>query len=178
MFCNQCEQVSKGGAASRSARAGKNGCSRPAGLLVYALKGLSLFAVEGRKKGVIDAETDEFAVSALFSTLTNVNFDAERFVTLINKCVELRERLKAKVMRADGHADFNDASASFVPEGTAAGMVNRVRQRPLLPMRSMRIFHHWSRRRCTVLRELQHMPITRRFSVIRMIRFTPMYMKH
>jgi len=126
MFCNQCEQVSKGGVCIKIGTCGKKpDVAALQDLLVYALKGLSLFAVEGRKKGVIDAETDEFAVSALFSTLTNVNFDAERFVTLINKCVELRERLKAKVMRADGRADFNDASASFVPEGTAAGMVKQ-----------------------------------------------------
>jgi len=126
MFCNQCEQVSKGGVCIKIGTCGKKpDVAALQDLLVYALKGLSLFAVEGRKKGVIDAETDEFAVSALFSTLTNVNFDAERFVTIINKCVELRERLKAKVMRADGRADFNDASASFVPEGTAAGMVKQ-----------------------------------------------------
>jgi hydroxylamine reductase len=126
MFCNQCEQVSKGGGCIKIGTCGKKpDVAALQDLLVYALKGLSLYAVEGRTKGVIDTETDEFAVSALFSTLTNVNFDAERFVTLINKCVELRERLKAKVSKAGGCADFNDASASFVPEVTAAGMVKQ-----------------------------------------------------
>ncbi len=126
MFCNQCEQVSKGGGCIKIGTCGKKpDVAALQDLLVYALKGLSLYAVEGRKKGVIDAETDEFAVGALFSTLTNVNFDAERFVTLINKCVELRERLKAKVRKAGGRADFSDASASFVSEGTAAGMVKQ-----------------------------------------------------
>lgn len=126
MFCNQCEQVSKGGGCIKIGTCGKKpDVAALQDLLVYALKGLSLYAVEGRKMGVIDAETDEFAVSALFSTLTNVNFDAERFVTLINKCVELRERLKAKVRKAGGRADFSDASASFVPAETAAGMVKQ-----------------------------------------------------
>ncbi len=126
MFCNQCEQVSKGGGCIKIGTCGKKpDVAALQDLLVYALKGLSLYAVEGRKRGVIDAETDEFAVSALFSTLTNVNFDAERFESLINKCVELRERLKAKVSQAGGRTDFNDASASFVPEETAAGMVKQ-----------------------------------------------------
>ena len=43
------------------------------------LKGLSLYAVEAGKVGVSDAEVNEFTVGALFSTLTNVNFDPERF---------------------------------------------------------------------------------------------------
>ncbi|MBI5665312.1 MAG: hydroxylamine reductase [Nitrospirae bacterium] len=126
MFCNQCEQVSKGGGCIKIGTCGKKpDVAALQDLLVYALKGLSLYAIEGRKRGVIDGEADEFAVSALFSTLTNVNFDAERFVTLINKCVELRERLKAKVGKAGGRTDFTDTSASFVPEKTTAGMVRQ-----------------------------------------------------
>jgi len=126
MFCNQCEQVAKGEGCVKIGTCGKKpDVAALQDLLVYALKGLSLCAVEGRKRGVIDAETDEFVVGALFSTLTNVNFDADRFVTLINTCVQLRERLKAKVRKAGGRADFNDASASFVPEQTAAGMVKQ-----------------------------------------------------
>lgn len=126
MFCNQCEQVSKGGGCIKIGTCGKKpDVAALQDLLVYALKGLSIYAVEARKSYIVDDETDEFAVSALFSTLTNVNFDPERFITLINKCVELRERLKAKVMEAGGRADFNDASASFVPEGTAAGMIKQ-----------------------------------------------------
>lgn len=126
MFCNQCEQVTKGGGCIKIGTCGKKpDVAALQDLLVYALKGLSLYAVEGRKWGIVDNETDEFAVSALFSTLTNVNFDAERFVTLINKCVELRERLKAEVGKAGGRVGFNETSASFVPEDTAAGMVKQ-----------------------------------------------------
>ena len=54
-------------------------------LLVYALRGLSLFAVEGRKVGISDQEVNVFTVQALFSTLTNVDFDPERFVPLLNR---------------------------------------------------------------------------------------------
>jgi hydroxylamine reductase len=126
MFCNQCEQAAKGGGCVKIGTCGKKpDVAALQDLLIYALKGLSLYAVEGRKKGIIDAETDEFSVSALFSTLTNVNFDPERFVKLINRCVELREGMKAKVRKAGGSADFTDASASFVPEDTVEGLTGQ-----------------------------------------------------
>ena len=64
--------------------------------LIYALKGLSLYAVEGRKVGVIDREVNVFTCKAIFSTLTNVNFDPDRFVQLIQRCVALRDNLKRK----------------------------------------------------------------------------------
>ena len=77
-------------------------------LLAYALKGLALYAVEGRKVGVNDHEVNVFTVQALFSTLTNVNFDPARFVPLVNRTVALREALKAKVKAAGGKVELGD----------------------------------------------------------------------
>jgi len=55
MFCNQCEQTAKGeGCTVRGV------CGKPPDvaalqdLLGHALKGLALWAVEGRKAGVVD----------------------------------------------------------------------------------------------------------------------------
>jgi hydroxylamine reductase len=62
-------------------------------------------------------------MEAIFSTLTNVDFDPERFVVLINKTVELREAMKAKVAAAGGTTDFTEAPASFVPAGSVADLV-------------------------------------------------------
>ena len=44
-------------------------------LVTYALKGLALVAVEGRKVGINERSANVFTVGALFSTLTNVDFD-------------------------------------------------------------------------------------------------------
>ncbi len=117
MFCYQCEQTAKGEGCTKVGVCGKE--SDVAGLqdlLIYALKGLSLYAVEGRKKGVVDPEANEFACKALFSTLTNVNFDPNRFVQLIQHAVTLRESLKEKVKAAKGKIDFQEGSATFKPE--------------------------------------------------------------
>jgi hydroxylamine reductase len=116
MFCYQCEQTAKGEGCTKVGVCGKE--SDVAGLqdlLIYALKGLSLYAVEGRKVGVVDPEVNDFTCKAIFSTLTNVNFDPNRFVQLIQRCVALRENLKEKVKAAKGKVDFQEGPATFKP---------------------------------------------------------------
>ncbi|MFA4918362.1 MAG: hydroxylamine reductase [Thermodesulfovibrionales bacterium] len=126
MFCYQCEQTSKGEGCTQIGVCGKQPeVAALQDLLVYALKGLSLYALEGRKAGVIDPEVNRFTVEAMFSTLTNVDFDPDRFVALINRCVELRDNLKAKVKAAGGNIDFTEAAAGFKSESTHEGMVNQ-----------------------------------------------------
>lgn len=121
MFCNQCEQTAKGLGCTIAGVCGKNEeVADLQDLLVYALQGLALYAREGRKMGIVDEATDRFTMEAIFSTLTNVDFDPERFVVLIKRAVELREAMKAKVAAAGGKTDFSDAPASFIPAGNAS----------------------------------------------------------
>src|SRR5208283_2158863 len=116
MFCNQCEQALKGEGCTQLGVCGKQpDVAALQDLLVYALKGLSLYAVEGRKVGVNDHDANVFTIKALFSTLTNVDFDPNRFVTLINECVGIRERLKAKVKAAGGNVNFSEGPATYKP---------------------------------------------------------------
>jgi len=124
MFCFQCEQTAKGEGCTKIGVCGKQpDTAALQDLLVYALKGISLYAVEGQKHGVKDAEIDKFICEAIFSTLTNVNFDSARFVKLINKAVELREGLKSKVAAAGGNVDFSEAAASFQPAASQDELV-------------------------------------------------------
>jgi hydroxylamine reductase len=126
MFCYQCEQTSKGEGCTQIGVCGKQpDVAALQDLLVYALKGLSLYALEGRKSGVIDPGVNRFTVEAMFSTLTNVDFDPDRFVALINRCAQLRDSLKAKVKAGGGNIDFPETAASFKPDSTREGMVNQ-----------------------------------------------------
>lgn len=126
MFCYQCEQASKGQGCTTVSVCGKQeDVAALQDLLVYALQGVSLYATEGRKVGVVDHEADIFTIKALFSTLTNVNFDAPRFGDLIKQAVEVRERLAAKVKAAGGKASFSEGPAVFKPEATVEGMVKQ-----------------------------------------------------
>ena len=89
----------------------------------YAVKGLSQVAVEGRKVGVNDQEINQFTSKAIFSTCTNVGFDPERFVDLINEAVENRDTLKEKVKAAGGNIDFGEGPSTFKPESTTEALV-------------------------------------------------------
>ncbi len=91
MFCNQCEQAANGTGCNVSGVCGKK--PEIAALqdhLLYGLKGLALYAEKiGR-----NAEIDRFTIEALFTTITNVDFDAERIAALIKRCYELKEKAK------------------------------------------------------------------------------------
>jgi hydroxylamine reductase len=126
MFCNQCEQAAKGEGCTKIGICGKEpDIAALQDLLVHVLQGLSLYAVEGRKRGVTDPEVYLFTSEATFSTLTNFNFDADRFVSLINKGVKLRESLKMKVKQAGSSIEFEESAAIFTPAATMDELVEQ-----------------------------------------------------
>lgn len=123
MFCFQCEQTAKGEGCTKIGVCGKPPeVAELQDLLIYAVKGLSQVATEARKLDIRDEDVDQFVCEAIFSTLTNVNFNVERFVSLINRCVTLRENLKQKVEQKGGKTEFGPAT-DFVPEKTVDGLV-------------------------------------------------------
>jgi hydroxylamine reductase len=129
MFCFQCEQTSKGEGCTKIGVCGKQpDVAALQDLLIYAVKGLSQVAVEGRKVGINDNKLDHFACEAIFSTLTNVDFDSNRFVRLINETVRLRDNLKEKVTAAGGKVDFAEGPATFIPEATKEALVKQGEQ--------------------------------------------------
>ncbi len=114
MFCNQCEQTAKGQGCTVRGVCGKPpDVANLQDLLGHALKGLALWADEGRKAGVVDDRVNRFSAEALFSTLTNVNFDLERFTGFIGETVRLREELKEKVKAAGVKVEFSEPAAEF-----------------------------------------------------------------
>ena len=117
MFCYQCEQSAKGGCTKVGVCGKQDDTASLQDLLLYLSKGLSQVAGAAREAGIEDMEVNRFTVKAVFSTLTNVNFDNDRFVALINECVALRDGLKAKV----SGVEF-DGPATFIPAADAAGM--------------------------------------------------------
>ncbi len=126
MFCFQCEQTAKGEGCTKVGVCGKQPeVAALQDLLIYAMKGLSQVAVEGRKVGVSDPEINRFTSKAAFSTLTNVDFDPARFVELINQTVTHREALKEKVRSAGGKIGFTEGPAVFKPEGSLEAMIGQ-----------------------------------------------------
>ncbi len=124
MFCFQCEQTAKGEGCTKIGVCGKQPeVAALQDLLIHAVKGLSEVAVAGWKVGVSSPEVNKFTCEAIFSTLTNVDFDADRFVALIKDAVRLREDLKGRAAAAGGPGSFTSDAATFILRDHLDGLV-------------------------------------------------------
>ncbi len=95
MFCYQCQEASKGTGCEIKGVCGKTPeVSALQDLLIYQLKGLSHLTTALRIVGIENEEANLFITDSLFMTITNANFDPERFVTRIREGFKLRSQLK------------------------------------------------------------------------------------
>ena len=123
MFCYQCEQTAKGTGCVKIGVCGKQpDVAALQDLLIYALKGLSQVALAAREKGINERKVNVFICEAIFSTLTNVNFDPQRVADLVNECVKLRDELKQKLVDAGGQVP-DSGPAVFEPATNLEDMV-------------------------------------------------------
>lgn len=95
MLCYQCEQTAKGQSCITFGVCGKSPeVAALQDLLVYAVKDISRYAHRAGQLGVTDRDVNIFTVKALFSTLTNVNFDAQRFQEFLKQAVDIKRKAK------------------------------------------------------------------------------------
>jgi hydroxylamine reductase len=96
-------------------------------LLLYSLKGLGMVSSRARKLGVKDREIDVFTVKALFTTLTNVNFDATELAHWVRRSVQLREKIKIEYTEACRKAgkepDILNGPAAWQPGAEMSDLV-------------------------------------------------------
>jgi hydroxylamine reductase len=124
MFCFQCEQTAQGKGCTQVGVCGKQPeTAALQDLLIYSLKGLSMVAVEATRNGCNNEKVNRFIAKGLFSTLTNVDFDPERFAVLIREGVVLRDELKKAVSHAGGRDKFRLPEANFQPAADLQGMI-------------------------------------------------------
>lgn len=113
MFCYQCQETVKNEGCTMQGVCGKNdSVAALQDLLIYVLKGISLYAVRARKLGVNDENVDLFVAEGLFSTVTNVNFDPEKLAELVRKACKFRDEIKDAFFRAykekNGDKEFSE----------------------------------------------------------------------
>ncbi|MGE4290816.1 MAG: hydroxylamine reductase [Desulfovibrio sp.] len=131
MFCYQCEQTAKGKGCDKLGVCGKTPeVAALQDLLIFAMQGLSIAANLARENGIVDDDVNHFSAEAVFSTLTNVNFDPARFTPMVRRAVTLREGLKAQLQAkgvqvpAGREIDFEPGPdhATLVSQGEAVGI--------------------------------------------------------
>lgn len=120
MFCWQCSQTPQGGC-TKVGVCGKNeDVASLQDTLLFGLKGIAAYGYHARELGASDPEIDAFMYEALFSTVTNVDFDAGRFVNLVLKCGEMN--LKVMKLLDEAHTKrFGNPVPTEVTVGTKKG---------------------------------------------------------
>jgi hydroxylamine reductase len=113
MFCYQCEQSAKGTGCTVKGVCGKDeGVSFLQDELIASIKGISWYASRAAALGKNDRETDLFVIEALFSTLTNVNFDSNRLEGWLKKAEGIKAKAKAMYEAACKEAGKTTESVS------------------------------------------------------------------
>jgi hydroxylamine reductase len=139
MFCYQCEQTSKGEGCQTLGVCGKDETTAALqDLLIHAAKGISMYAHRARQWGAADPEVDAFTIQAVYTTLTNVNFDPQRLVELIHQAIRVRDAARklyesASVAAGAVPAELGGAAA-WKPAATLDGLLAQGQQ-VLLPAR-------------------------------------------
>ncbi len=134
MFCFQCQEAAgckgctvKGMCGKEASTAGMQD------LLIHMLKGLAVLSEKN-----YDVRVGHTIIEGLFATITNANFDDDRFHTMIFDAIKLRDELKVKV------SDYCDCDClSFDPESitdleTQAAKVSILNVSPNEDVRSLR----------------------------------------
>lgn len=125
MFCNQCEQTTRQEACQQWGACGKSPeVDALQDLLVHCLRGLSQVALQAKSYGITCRYADEFTCEMLFSTLTNVNFTENDFITFINRAIALRESLKLQI-QATGNKLVESTITKFQPASAAKAQMQQ-----------------------------------------------------
>ncbi|MHC4122144.1 MAG: hydroxylamine reductase [Planctomycetota bacterium] len=121
MFCYQCEQTAGGTGCTKIGVCGKNeDIQSLQNTLEFGLKGIAAYAYHARELGEKDEQVDAFMHEALFSTLTNVDFDLVRYLELVLKAGEIN--LRVMEMLNNAHTSkFGNPAPVTVARGTKAG---------------------------------------------------------
>ncbi len=130
MFCYQCEQTAGGKGCTKMGVCGKTPeVAALQDLLIYQIKGISCYAKEIVEKGInVDKSIVTFIENSLFTTLTNVNFDADVHVEMLRESQKIKEALRKKVGKIKNdtdHATYNlsETKAEMIEDAKKAGIM-------------------------------------------------------
>ncbi|WP_024335699.1 hydroxylamine reductase [Desulfotignum balticum] len=131
MFCFQCQETAKNtGCTVRGVCGKEETTANLQDLLIFNLKGISVLAKQGKAAGVdLTREAGRFVTKALFTTITNVNFNDANLVKWIKKAQEFKKTVKDKVegkaagALPDAAVWFSDNEAEYQEKAKKVGVL-------------------------------------------------------
>ncbi|MCD6295389.1 MAG: hydroxylamine reductase [Deltaproteobacteria bacterium] len=101
MFCFQCQETAKNQGCTVKGVCGKpEETANLQDLLIHVLKGIGVYGEKAAELGVLDQATGKSVSESLFSTITNVNWEDDWFVSRIKETLNVREDIKNKFLAA------------------------------------------------------------------------------
>jgi hydroxylamine reductase len=98
MFCYQCQETAKGTGCVVKGVCGKtDDVAQVQDLLIYVAKGISILGTIARENRYSNARVDRFVQEALFTTITNANFNRERIIERIHEGLDLRGKFTSEM---------------------------------------------------------------------------------
>ncbi len=130
MFCYQCEQTAGGKGCTKFGVCGKDPTTAAyQDLLIYGIKGLSMYAHRLSQMGIYHRDFDLFVIEALFTTVTNVNFDPERIEVMLRRLGELLDKAEAMYLDACKEKGIEpeklEGPAQWRPADTSDGLLKQ-----------------------------------------------------
>jgi len=110
MFCYQCQETGEGKGCTHTGECGKSEeVANLQDLLIYALKGIGILNdALVNTGGAIDRKIGMFVCHALFTTVTNTNFDPDRLHGVIARALAIKREIRARhADQLKGHGDFS-----------------------------------------------------------------------
>ena len=110
MFCFQCQETAKGtGCVVRGVCGKTEDVAQMQDMLVYIAKGISILGTIARENHYSNARVDRFVQEALFTTITNANFDKEKIIARIYEGIAIRDtftgEMKSHGIKIPGNID-------------------------------------------------------------------------
>ena len=97
MFCFQCQETAKGTGILSGVCGKTPEVANMQDLLLFVVRGIAVYNQALRKDGRSSARADKFIFDALFTTITNANFDKHSIIEKIKKGLELKKDLSNQV---------------------------------------------------------------------------------
>lgn len=114
MFCFQCQETAKNAGCTVKGVCGKNeGLANLQDLLIYTLKGISIYGEKAREFGIMDKKAGLFIAKGLFATITNANWKEEWFFDYVREGLKIRDELKDKFLKAYRDKNGSDFSGEL-----------------------------------------------------------------
>ncbi len=129
MFCYQCQETVKNQGCTMKGVCGKTDeVANLQDLLIHLLKGVAYFGTKAAEKGIDRADESQFVLQALFTTITNVNFNPVNLHAWIREAIKVRDGLKHKVGSFDNMPDaavwYSDDDAEFAEKAKEVGYLS------------------------------------------------------